>query len=64
MKYGVLTRFLQIESTIFVIVRKSKKKRAIANDLELESRLDNFYQIGLLTNEYQILKINQIVNKM
>jgi hypothetical protein len=66
-KFAFIKRFVKIGNETYSIIRKVQKKRAISSqriqDLELNEIIDKFFLIGNLSSEFEIIKINQIVNK-
>ena len=52
-----------MQTKIYAIIQIANKKRSLTNDNELNAILDNFFLIGHLTNEYEIINIYQILTK-
>ena len=62
-KFGFISKFLKIETKIYAIIQIAYKKRSLTNNNELNDILENFFLIGHLSNEYEIININQIFTK-
>ena len=54
---------MQINNNIQIIIKKAFKKRPFTNDTELEKNLEHFFYIGQISNEYEIISLNKIINK-
>ena len=62
-KFGFISKFLKIETKTYAIIQIAYKKRSLTHDNELNDILDNFFLIAHLSNEYEIININQILTK-
>ena len=58
-----MRNFYKIENQIYCVIQKFKKIRNLVQDAILEQELTEFFSICAITNDYELVEFEKILNK-
>ena len=62
-EFGLIHKFFFLNNIIYCLIKKITKTISFSNDLNTETLLNNFYILGKLCKEFELINIKDIIAK-
>ena len=63
LKFGFIVHLYKINNFFYAAIQKLKKSKSFTENISLEERLNEFFLICELENDFELISFNQIINK-
>jgi hypothetical protein len=61
--FGLIKKISQLGNNFLCLVENFKKSSSFSQDIELERSLNEFFKNSTLTNNFSLIKVEEIVKK-